>query len=211
MEIIQRRYCEGYGWTEHIAVTDEDGPEEVAFNARTPTLSALLEAAVQDMDAHLAKGRTSLTASEQWRAQLGTNEEAQCAACLAGAMLSGLGAGQVSTVTAVMDSSQLGRYERERERTQKRGLAIAEAGRPPAGTVAAKLWAVDDMRQGKMRSAAVLVYGERATNEIARTTTVARRCTDTIRSIEKAQRLDDWSESRAAYSRLAGELRTAGL
>lgn len=86
-----------------------------------------------------------------------------------------------------------------------------EAGEPPAESVAAKLYALDDIRQGKIPRAAERFYGYRDGNALQRAKAMAREEQAAVRRVEEAKMLRDWSSDRKAYAEVARLLEEAGV
>ena len=156
---------------EGMARVDRGDAEEQAFVEATPTMAALLEVAIQDMEARLATGRYESNGSLWHHGEGAIYGTGRCAICLAGATLLRLGIG---------DGEGVGGLEGD-------------------GPVARRLWALEDLRGGDIEAAASIFYG-RDTPEWRRARCFEREdpaeaaIADGVR-VEK--HLDDWSKARA--------------
>ena len=149
MELMQWRYEREHAFTEHGLVLDDDGVQERALCEETPTMAALLELSIEDVDEVVGKQGTAILDAEHWKMQRGHLEDAICTRCLAGAMLARGGVADRQVVTIILDDSQVDAYEGGRTETGTRGHAVMEAGSAPSGSVAARMHAVDDLAGGE--------------------------------------------------------------
>ena len=157
---------------------------EAVLVAGTPTLGALLEVGIEEMDRRVAEGYEP--GGGVWHS--GTSEgEATCIVCLAGALMARLGVPQGTTVERIGGE----------------------------GAVAARLLALDDLREGSIESAAQALYGDGSPEHLAAAQVEARMEAagdGVLDEARWAQRLTVWGVAeRTAYRRLAQALVEAGI
>ena len=216
MELQQHFYEQDGGITEHLLILDEDGEAESEFHHATPTLAALVAIAIHDVDRTVERDGEAGLDADMWKGLRAGADGPICTRCLAGATLARMGVPEEEPITFILDRRQAAGYDRGQTPGwggggDPREAAVMEAGEPPAESAAAKLYALDDIRQGKIARAAERFYGYRDVKALEGAKAVAREEHTAVRRVEEAKELRDWTSDRKAYAEVARLLEAAGV